>query len=361
MDGIAGSAEKYVRILEQLKTLPNRVKREPTFLEISGFAHFETVISNLLAFFFNTKECHEFGRMFLNALCTAAGETSSVPKTLETHAVDTEVTTRAGKRIDIVVETDDLVVCIENKINAVLYNDLVEYADHITRAYPSSKAVKIALTLRPVCDGPGLQAGFANVTYRELLGQLRRLEEHYLQGANPKYVPLYHDLVETVQRLYGDESLDEALIGFFREHESEIEELVSQHAEIVRIKHERIKRIQGLIGDIGPHVKQWVYRKTCLVHDLYSGSGVNVSVDFNLTLNESVATIWVRSGQASGEKTRFLHELEIATNDNFNVEVEPEQITVWNPDAFHFDADDATIADELGRVLQAVLDDRALR
>ena len=55
---------------------------------------------------------------------------------------------RNGKRIDIVVRTDDLALGIENKIGAKLYNDLGEYAEHVEEIAGSGRrALLITLTV----------------------------------------------------------------------------------------------------------------------------------------------------------------------------------------------------------------------
>ena len=109
----------YGKVLDDFKRLHiQTVAIEPTFLDISGFPHYENVCSNILQFFFQTNEAHGMGDLFIQSLLKTAGE--NISNTIIVNEVFREQPTPSGKRLDIVITTDDYVVGIENKIYAVL-------------------------------------------------------------------------------------------------------------------------------------------------------------------------------------------------------------------------------------------------
>ena len=68
--------------LVKLKTLLNdfnkinikNIPTETTFLDISGFPHYENVCSNILKFFFSSDELHGLKDLLVRALLVSLGE-----------------------------------------------------------------------------------------------------------------------------------------------------------------------------------------------------------------------------------------------------------------------------------------------
>lgn len=153
--------------IERIKNLPPPRK---TFMEIMKVNRSEVHIANLLAYFFRSEESHGLGKVFLKALFEThsycfneTGKTDRYGKKLlefghnlnpdsarfrkvehaksihELLKSDVQVTTeeitnrtdQKQKRIDLVVETDECVVCIEFKINHELNNPLEIYQNQI--------------------------------------------------------------------------------------------------------------------------------------------------------------------------------------------------------------------------------------
>ena len=136
--------------LEEVKEICEKIpKKEKTFMEISGYPHYENVCSNILAFYFNPKEEHKLNDIMLTALLDVAKE-KNVKADTNINAsninVFREFTTENGNRIDIVMQSDEIVIGIENKIMAEVYNDLTDYANTLEKL--NNNAVKILLSLR---------------------------------------------------------------------------------------------------------------------------------------------------------------------------------------------------------------------
>lgn len=109
--------------LEKLQTEP-----EQTFMQLSGYPHFENVCSNLLSFFFDTEEMHGFADLFLKSLLACIGKDND---SYTTENVERESVTNERKRIDIVIETENHLIAIENKIFSVVQNPLGDYEKYI--------------------------------------------------------------------------------------------------------------------------------------------------------------------------------------------------------------------------------------
>ena len=113
---------------------------EPTtMMEIAKFPHWENVFSNILEFLLDTEQVHGFGPLFIRSImaiyssrCPDGWPKKGLdPESVQaTEKVERETSTATNNRIDILIECEDFVVCIENKIWSGLHNDLGEYREH---------------------------------------------------------------------------------------------------------------------------------------------------------------------------------------------------------------------------------------
>jgi len=57
--------EAFEDLSRMIDSLPPAKKERKNMLQIAGYPHWENVISNILAFYFDEHEEHHFGRLFL--------------------------------------------------------------------------------------------------------------------------------------------------------------------------------------------------------------------------------------------------------------------------------------------------------
>lgn len=139
--------------------------REKTFMEISGYPHYENVCSNILAFYLNPEEEHKFGNLVINALLKVA-KNKRQEKCEDIYLKDLhiyrEYITQKGNRIDIVIKNKEIVIGIENKIYASVYNDLDDYAKTLNNL--NNNSIKLLLSVYPELKNT-VGNDFINITY----------------------------------------------------------------------------------------------------------------------------------------------------------------------------------------------------
>jgi hypothetical protein len=160
-------------LIKKLKVLPNPKK---TYLEILKVHDKEVYMANLLAYFFRDKETHGLGNLFIKSLLqtqyyeldikkypksvsTIISQVGSEIKqndilnSIENVKVQTEVRTSKdnddNKRIDILINTESFIFCIEFKINHKLNNPLETYRSHITNTFKDSTKKVFYIVLTP--------------------------------------------------------------------------------------------------------------------------------------------------------------------------------------------------------------------
>ncbi len=187
----------------------DKVPRPVNVFEISGFPRWETVASNVLAFFFDPNERHGLGTVFVDALLGLLDGARFVgPEGLAAEKFDsqldlrstewtvvTEQATSDGMRIDIYLTNDELklAIIIENKIDALVNNPFESYARHALLRYPRTLSVVLAPTHR-VSTAPDDGAGWTSrsVIYDDLFDEA---QAQPLSG-DSRSMDLLHQFIE---------------------------------------------------------------------------------------------------------------------------------------------------------------------
>ncbi len=128
-------------LLALLDALPQKRERvRPDLFSLSGIAHYEEVLSNWYAFFFDGNGPHGLGTLFLDTLLELHPEGNQI-KSGGALRVKRELTTVNGKAIDLVlhdgeekepgIAAADHAIVIENKVYHQLVNDFEEYWESV--------------------------------------------------------------------------------------------------------------------------------------------------------------------------------------------------------------------------------------
>lgn len=265
-------------LLEEFKKVPIDTKTdEPSFMEISGYPHFENVCSNILQFFFRTDEVHGMKDLLIRALFKAAGK--KYPHELSVNDVLREQTTINNNRLDIVIETDEFLIGIEVKIFAQLYNDLKDYSDFINSIANGREVVKILLTLQ---DIPSNQ-DFISVTFNTFFQNINNLIGQYWEKANPKYLIYLKDFIQTITRIGSSREMNKELMDFFKENMKDAEMFFKCISDLRKELRRQVQDLGKTINFDNVRCKQWFYRTPyelfdTLVHDIEVGDAI-IAID----------------------------------------------------------------------------------
>ncbi len=272
---------------QHLLETPTKIK---TFLEIAGIQSKEVYISRILEFFLDANEHHPFGNIFVRSFHNLYGaksekgnkkeqESSKYVKVVDTH---TEYKTNNNKRIDILVETDNYVLAIENKIYAGLYNDLEDYkktatdvargiigkdADAVSeeggKDVPEEDAKEVVcVVLAPFAMSKVDQEkikkeDFVFITYEELFNEvIKHFNEVdvYHKNKHFLYMQLFYDLFRTIKNLTGEEKLKEKFANFIGQENKAYWAIQAIHSCISyknsvleKVKEEVISKLEGIM------------------------------------------------------------------------------------------------------------------
>lgn len=308
------SYEQYFELLGEFESLPKKVRSESIF-DIAGYPHYENVASNILAFFLNPNNEHGLGQLILSSFLNLAGASETNQSNVQ---VSREVYTTNGGRLDILIETDNQLIGIENKIYHFLANDLEDYSKSLDKwAWPNQLAVvKIILGIRKEQES----FGFICITYEELFSKVKERLGGYATTSSQKWLLYLIDFVSTIGKLKGGDMEFDENDKFFIENEDRVNSLVGARNMFLSKLNSKVRKLQEQIEKPAACEKQWIYAKSCLVHDFIL-SGNSIAFDLyvspagwelqlfgrNLSSNNYVTQLVSRrSDQITTEKGRFV-------------------------------------------------------
>jgi hypothetical protein len=204
------------------------IKQQPkTFLEIARQPHYENVISNIYAFYFDPHEEHGLGHLFINSFIECVKEQRDHGKSFlddfQEFIIDTEYGTQDKGRIDLFLYNDKQAIIIENKVYHHLANNLNDYwktAKKDNRKEESMMGVLLTLTKH----NDQLHKGFVNVLHIDFLQKvMNQLDEYVAEGSN-KYLTFLQDLYQNIKNM-SEKQLKEQDLKFYLNHADKIQAL----------------------------------------------------------------------------------------------------------------------------------------
>ncbi|MEL7568933.1 MAG: PD-(D/E)XK nuclease family protein [Eubacteriaceae bacterium] len=239
--------EKHIDLLNEFKKL-NILKKPSTrtFMQVSGYPHFENVCSNILSFFFTTDEEHGFKELFFRSLLEAAGFNGLQ---LDNVTAEREVYTDNNKRLDILLTNDTVIVGIENKIFSGVQNNLEEYEERIKKEAKAKgqKNINIILSLR---DESKIATNYKyiNVTYDTLFDRVKKNMGEYIEEANNSWIIYLKDFMKTILNLKGGvDGMNEDMLNFIHKNSKDLGSLLWECNEIKKILTIKTKELSQFI------------------------------------------------------------------------------------------------------------------
>ena len=218
----------YNEIEEFLKLdLPESPEEIDTFLSIAGFPHYENVISNIYAYYFDSENSHGFNDLFLRALFNTIKKHAPLNynsrfqylENWSSWEVYREESVNA-KRIDILLEEnseeESTFIIIENKIFHELDNPLDIYWSYDK----TDKKIGIVLSMYKEKIN---HKGFINITHYQFLEEVKNLQGQYIEKANPRDFLILKDLIINLKQLHNMNENEKELLEFYQEHQEKVE------------------------------------------------------------------------------------------------------------------------------------------
>lgn len=230
--------------------IPKIKKRPKTFLGIAKQPHYENVMSNIYAFYFNISEVHGMHDLFINSLLELINETKfgaqKKVNEITDFNVNTEVSTKKNGRIDILLYSNDHAIIIENKVYHTLNNDLEDYwsSTKVTDNLEENK-IGIVLTLNKLNV---THPHFINITHLEFQKRIIQNLGNYLMEAKDKYVVFLKDFYQNTLNMSKSE-MDSKELKFYFDNQAKILEVKNFHFAVREHIYNQVEQACELVNE----------------------------------------------------------------------------------------------------------------
>lgn len=263
-----------------LEDLVNRFPDVPVLrknlLSIAGFPDWEQVNSNLLAFYFNPEEEHQFKDLFLQSLLDEIeakyGEEQAFKRkdfsSYSSLYIMRELSTKKGKRIDIVIENkseqqeaqeesneSQWAIIIENKVEDKVLdripNDLGDY----WRSVASKNTLGVVLTLYDIKDKSNLKTAdyqYVHITHGELSKRIKNNLPAYFEESDDRHLLFLKEYLANMATFYENgfqKSSDmEDTLNLFQQHRDQILELKKMDERVLQFVSQNLFKVMRKYG-----------------------------------------------------------------------------------------------------------------
>lgn len=253
------------KLIEEFSFLP-KAKFEPTYLEICKYPkrRFEEICSRILCFYLAPKNEHGFNDLFLKSLLEILSKEPISFYEEQVKVISEE--NAEGKRLDILVYSNNFVIGIENKITASVYNPLETYKNRID-LYKKENVFRLVLSLRKITQKEELiklkESGFTQLTYLDFFNIIRKNIGQYIQQANPKYLIFLTDFIQTLETMSGENILNDKLADYFFDNKDKIDGLIELYqkynSKTTEIQISRIAELKEALVELTKNSDWWIY------------------------------------------------------------------------------------------------------
>ena len=232
-----------MNIEELMKIDFRKTKPEVNFLEIIRKQDNEVIASNILAYFFDPSNRHGLENTFYQALAQTLG----IPESNRVEDVQTEEITDNDNRIDLVIETENSVIGIENKLFAPLNNDLDDYSNHLSEKAKTigKKSYLVVLSLNEIPKNLRKKPCDKYITYAELIKNLKNLLGEKFSSMNVESAFVLKHFLKNLENLKGEDMdlLKPEEYKFLVENETNIKNAVQDlHKNILKTFEKKLSK-----------------------------------------------------------------------------------------------------------------------
>lgn len=240
-------AASHISIQEKVKT----------FFDVAGFPHYENLISNILAFFFDTNEEHKLKDLWIKSLFECynkIAKTSLEPGEFEN--IEREHATEENKRLDLIILSSTAIIAIENKIYAnannpfdAYHKEILDYKNEIQNK-DDIEIVEILLSLKNMGHHTTKNgANFYNITYKTLISRVKENLGNYIFSANEKWLIFMKELLNNLENLGETNIMDIQWRKFLKENEKAIKLFFENYRKDIDIKTAYLNSLFDILNE----------------------------------------------------------------------------------------------------------------
>lgn len=254
------------KLIEHIKGLPTPETPEQTIFGIGSRGYYENPTSDVLAFFCDSEGAHGLGNLMMEALFDAL--TVANPKSANFDFGDfsvitepgREVTTKSNKRIDLLLEGNDWVMVIENKIYHHQVNPFKTYQKHIESNDEFKYKQHIYVVLSPNGKAPN---NWLSLSYPIFLDSIRdKLARAFITQPLNKWLVLLREFILHLEGIMSDSTISPETTDYILENLREIYQAERLKDKTIKAFHlELLQELSAIFADEQIEIKLSTWNK----------------------------------------------------------------------------------------------------
>lgn len=203
------------RLLDKIKSIRIEEEPEPSIFSIGSRGYYENPTTDILAFFCDTDAAHGLNDLVLNALLSCTDKLQPLDSML-IESPQREVVTSTGKRIDLLLESQDWVIVLENKVFHLQNNPFEDYESFIKdgllqQRFEGKKAIFVVLSPTGIAE----HTNWVGISYLRLIRSIKQqLAEHFFNKPLNKWTILLREFLLHLENTMATPTLSKQSIDF---------------------------------------------------------------------------------------------------------------------------------------------------
>lgn len=237
---------RYEALLQNIKSLPSQPDAETSIFGIGSKGYFENPTTDILAFFCDDNGDHGLNGLVLKSLVECLPESVNAIDCSLCSSPEREVTTASGKRIDLLLEGDDWVIVLENKIYHHQNNPFADYeafvSDDKYQRFENKKPIFVVLS--PSGDTPQDYAQWHGVSYSKLIQAIKNnLSQHFFSQPLNKWVILLREFILHLETLMTTQTTSQETLDFVLDKLVDIQKLQELKNNAINDYHQELQHL----------------------------------------------------------------------------------------------------------------------
>lgn len=239
------------QLIEHIKTLPIRETPEATIFSIGSRGYYENPTSDVLAFFCDSEGDHGLGSLMIEALFEALAIANPDCPILDVddfsviNPPEREAITKGKKRIDLLLEGNEWVMLIENKIYHHQANPFDSYIRHVESNNGFKEKKSFYVVLSPDGQSPDDWLGLSYPVFINVIKQ--KLSETFISQPLNKWMLLLREFILHLEGIMTGSNIEEDTAKYVLGNLSQIKDIQDLKVEVVTaFKDELAKKVESV-------------------------------------------------------------------------------------------------------------------
>ncbi|KEK29612.1 PDDEXK-like family protein [Shewanella xiamenensis] len=235
------------QMLAEFKKLEPVEVAEPTIFSVGGKGYYENPTTDILAYFLDDKAAHGLGALVMDALFDALSDKVTVDDLDHTliQPPEREVQTKNGKRVDLLLESEQWVMVIENKIYHDKINPFAEYEKFVFKQYPERFQGKIPLFVILSPDGkvPTKCHRWKGIAYNDFIRLLKeKLANYFLEQPINKWFILLREFLLHLESVMSQPQVSLDTLNFVLDNLQQIQQIQETKSRTIQLYQQSLQQ-----------------------------------------------------------------------------------------------------------------------